>query len=170
MTLDNMLPVYVEAAKKGLRLNSVDELENLIDFLQGLKAIQPERWSPRDDQRQVNAFMRRHFKRIGDRLQLKRPAHRMRSTRQDWARFCCDPNRIAAELVRAKIAADRRHRRPGKPKQRLQRVVDEINAHPAFRDLPAEKKASAEKVTDLVRRVRGKRPVSRYDDDPNGPY
>src|SRR5271166_6692996 len=124
LTIDDMLLAHLRLAEDGLRRNSIDETEDLIDFCQSLRAIPRERWWPRDAvRRQVEQFFRHHFKRVGNRLQFKRPAHRMRSLQGAWDRFCRNPSSIAAELVRSEIAADRRHRRPGKPKQRLQRVV-----------------------------------------------
>jgi hypothetical protein len=169
LTLDDLLETMVQQAEEDLQRNSIDGLEILIERLREL-SLPPEQWQPREDvRRQVNEFMNRHFRRVGGKLVFKHPRGQLSSARRNWARFRANPNHIAAVLVRAEKEADRWHGRSGKPKQRLKRIVDKINARPVFRDYPPEKQASTDNVRELLRRGRGKRPRNPYEDEDNPP-
>jgi hypothetical protein len=186
LTLDDMLETIVQQAEEDLQRNCIDGLEILIEWLPRTKTLPPEQWQPREDlRRQINEFMDRHFRRVGNKLVFKHPRHRLSSARDDWARFQANPNHIAAAKVRAENDADRRHGLPGKYKgkrrERLQRIVDKINAFPRFRydpDVrfsrmllsdyyPPENQASVEKVEYFLKYGRGKRPRDPYHDEDN---
>jgi hypothetical protein len=157
LTVQEVLLAVLDLAEAGLQRGSIDELERLIEWL---RFVPWQQWPP-----EVVEFVRHQFKRVGGKLRFKRPRGRMHSTRLDQWRFCQDPNRIAA----VNYIAGRRHHRSGKLKEQLQRAIDEVNAHPAFRARTDPKeKASIEVVRELLRRGRGKRPAGRFDDDPNG--
>src|SRR5262245_39106600 len=86
VTLDDMLRLWLEDAEKDLRRNSIDGVRTLALQIRNLQEV--PQWKPREDvRRKLDAFLRRHFKRVGSRWVFERPAHRMKDTRRDWARF-----------------------------------------------------------------------------------
>ena len=70
-------------------------------------------------------------------------------------RWESDPNRVAADLYRGLT---------GKPRERLRQAIETVNAWPHF----GKRKADPERVRELLRRNRGRRPYDPILDDPNG--
>jgi len=158
--IEDMLLVALRDAMNGLRRNSIDEVDELFDWIKCIdnKDLPPE----------VARFVDR----------FKRPRGRMRSRQADIDRFWSDPNRVAAML-----AADyaKELRQSGRYKiilsdgskttvsaEAVRRAVETINLLPAG-FFPRRARAHRGAVMSLFLRRRVTPPRDPLDDDPNPP-
>jgi hypothetical protein len=175
-TIQDMMLGLLRLAKAGLRRNSVDELERLIEYC---IQIPREQWPPEvarfvDRRMLPRNKMRAKVSRLVD--WFKRPPFRMRSRRADLGRFYSSQNHIAAHLASLYIAKWRRS--PGKSKRQgpykvqladgrkitthdaaVRRAVDEVNS--SLRHAGSSQQARVDTVKELVRRGRTRRPATR---------
>jgi hypothetical protein len=160
LRIEDILLVALRDARNGLRRNSIDEVDELFDWIKCVdyKDLPPE----------VARFVER----------FKRPRGRMRSRQADIDRFWSDPNRVAAML-----AADYANelRQPGRYKiilsggskttvsaEAVRRAVETVNRLPAG-FFPRRARAHRGAVMSLFLRRRVIPPRGPLDDDPNPP-
>jgi hypothetical protein len=154
LTLEDFLLTGLEIAKKDLARNCADGLLHLIEDCRYM----PEN-AAKHVPREVVAFVRSFFKPGRDgRLYFKQPRG-MASYDRTFLRWQNNPNRVAASLCED-MRGD-----GNKPRERLRLAVEYVNAQPYY--LEIGKKADPDKVRELLRRGRGKRPVDPWENPEN---